>query len=317
MNIRFLCALALVALPLCTSAGHAQTEAEALADAKAANERKDYVASLAIYIALYDKGSAVGATMVGLMHWAGLGVKQDTAAACRYFEVGDQRGSVNSTELLADCYFKGKGMKQDYVRSAALYTKAMDKGLPQSYCALGNQYLDGLGVAKDEAKAAELCRKGAELGVADAQTDLGQMYMSGRGVAKSLVESAKWFEKAADQGQPNAAYFLGRQYWNGDGVPRDRARAGRLHLIAAHGGHTRAPTALAVYYVSTGVVDGKIAVEKDAVKAVFWATIAAQVEPDPAASKGMAELAAAIVDGEPAIKAKADALIAAGRFPPD
>jgi hypothetical protein len=75
MNIRFLCALALALLPLCAGPGHAQTEAEALADAKAANERKDYVAALAIYIVLHDRGSAEGATMVGLMYWGGLGVQ--------------------------------------------------------------------------------------------------------------------------------------------------------------------------------------------------------------------------------------------------
>jgi TPR repeat protein len=318
MTTQKLLLLVLTALSFCSIAAHAQTEADALARAKAANERKDYVTSFAIYRDLNDKGSAIGARMLGLFYWSGLATAIDRNRACGYFAIAQDRGDATGIELLADCYFHGDGVKQDYVKSAGLYSQAIKSGMAKGYCALGNQYLNGLGVEKNEAKAAALCRKGADLGDADAQTDLGQMYLQGQGVAQSFTESAKWFQKAVDQQQVNAFVLLATQYWNGDGVQRDRDRAASLYLFAAMHGHKKAPAALTKYYFLTGVVPAeRRIVEPSATKAVFWAEVTARVEPDPSARDESTKLENLILSVEPAIKAKVDALLAAHRYPPD
>jgi hypothetical protein len=59
--------LILAALTLCSVTAHAETETDALARARMANESKDYASSFAIYRDLNDKGSAEGARMLGLM----------------------------------------------------------------------------------------------------------------------------------------------------------------------------------------------------------------------------------------------------------
>jgi TPR repeat protein len=309
---------ALAAVSLCSVAAHAQTESDALARAKAANERRDYATSFAIYRDLNDKGSGIGARMLGLFYWSGVATTIDHNRACGFFAIAHDRGDATGTELLADCYFHGDGLKQDYTKSAELYLKATNLGMAKGYCALGNQYLTGLGVKKDEAKAAALCRKGADLGDADAQTDLGQMYMTGQGVAQSFTESAKWLQKAVDQQQVNASVLLATQYWNGDGVQRDRDRAASLFLFAAMHGHKKAPAALTKYYFLTGVVPTeKRIVEPVATKAVFWAEVTLRVEPDPSTRDESLKLENLILGIEPAIKAKVDALLAAHRYPPD
>jgi hypothetical protein len=53
------------------------------------------------------------------------------------------------------------------------------------------------------------------------------------------------------------------------------------------------------------------------VKAAFWATVAAQFEPDPDVRKEMAEMAQTLVNSSSAIKTKTQALLAAGDFPPE
>ena len=110
------------------------------------------------------------------------------------------------------------------------------------------------------------------------------MYLVGNGVPHDPAEAARWFQKASSQGQMNATVLLGKQYWNGDGVERDRPHAASLWRVAALKGERTSPTLLAQSY-STLALDpsGPRLKLEPAVKAAYWGSVAAEVDPDPAA----------------------------------
>lgn len=314
--------LAAIVLALFSLPAHAETEAEALGRAKAANSRGDYTTSSAIYRGLEQQGSAAGARGIGLLLWAGAGVPKDHARACDEFAKAEQGGDALATEMLGDCYRNADGRDRDYARSAQLYTAAGSRGLPIAFCALGNQYLAGQGVAPDPAKAAALCRRSADLGVADAQTDLGQMYLTGNGVPHDPAEAARWFGKAAAQGQANASLLLGQQCWNGDGVPQDRSRAAVLWHAAALRGQPRAPGLLAGYYFTAALVpagpsSGPSLQTDPAVKAAYWGSVSAGTDPDPAARAKSQKLVDMIYGVAPNLRGDVSALLASHQPPPE
>lgn len=189
-------------------------------------------------------------------------------------------------------------------------------GVSISFCALGNQYLRGEGVERDGGKAVTLCRKSADLGVAEAQTDLGQMYLIGHGVSRDPVEAARWFQKASSQGHANAALLLGQQHWNGDGVERDRPRAASLWRVAALQGQLTAPALLAKHYFTLALdPSGPRLKLQPAIRAVYWGSIAAQYDPDPAARIRAKQLVDMILNVGPSLKSDVDTMLAE-RQPP-
>jgi uncharacterized protein len=292
-----------------------ESESDAMAKATAANKAKDYATSMAIYRKLADAGSAAAPAMIGVLYFAGAGVPRDNTKACDFYAISEKKGDPNGTELLADCFFKGEGRSQDYARSAHLYEEASARGVTTADCALGNQYLLGLGVHKDEAKAAALCRKSADRGVANAQTDLGQMYFMGQGVQKNLTEAAGWFRKAADQGNANAAFMLGTMYWNGDGVERDHEQAGKRWYQSALQGNASAPARLAKYYFGRSVTPDKQIVVEAASKTAYWATLAAQADPDPSIKTDSQKLVDMLINAAPSLKHQLETMLAASTPP--
>jgi TPR repeat protein len=297
----------------------AESESEALARAKLANQSRDFATSVAIYQDWSRRGSAAATRFLGLMYWSGYGVAKDRQRACDLYAEAEKKADPSGTELLGDCYFHGDGRSRDYSKSAVLYGRASERGMPQADCALGNQYLLGLGVPKDPAKAFSLCRLSAERGAADAETDLGQMYLSGTGVERDPQQAALWFQKAMDQGQSNgnAALLLGKMRWNGDGVERNHDLAASAWLVAAQHGNTAAPALLSKYYFAASIVaESKQIRVNPATKAVYWGTLATRVDPDPAAREASQKLVDMLLGAAPTLKARADALFASSDIPP-
>jgi TPR repeat protein len=310
-----ICAAFALAISCGSLAAAVDSESDAMAKATAANKAKDYATSMTIYRKLADAGSAAAPAMIGILYFAGAGVPRDNTKACDFFAISEKKGDPNGTELLADCYFKGEGRSQDYAQSAHLYEVASARGVTTADCALGNQFLHGLGVQKDEAKAAALCRKSADRGVADAQTDLGQMYLMGQGVQKNLAEAAGWFQKAADQGNANAAFLLGTMYWNGDGVERDHEQAGTRWYQSALHGNASAPARLAKYYFARSLTPDKHIVVDVASKTAYWATLAAQTDPNPSIKTDSQKLVDLLLNAAPTLKPKVETMLAASTPP--
>jgi TPR repeat protein len=312
-TLAMLCGLAMIT---CVARA-AESESEALARARAANQSGDFATSLAIYQDWSHRGSGAAAEFLGLMYWSGSGVAKDHPHACDLFAAAEKKADPNGTELLADCYFHGDGRPQDYKQSATFYSRASERGVAIADCALGNQYLRGLGVTQDPAKAFSLCHKSAERGVAGAQTDLAQMYLSGTGVERNSEQAAQWFQKAMDQGQGNAAFFLGTMRWNGDGVARDHYMAASAWLVAAQHGNTSAPARLAKYYFTTSLkTDSNQVLVEPATKTIYWATLATRADPDLTARQESQKLIDMLLKAAPGLKPGADSLLAHPGPPP-
>ena len=106
----------------------AESESEALARARAANQARDFATSVAIYQEWRQRGSAAASTLLGLMYWSGTAVATDHQRACNLFAEAEKRGDPSGTELLADCYYHGDGRPQDYTQSAALLLPRLRTG---------------------------------------------------------------------------------------------------------------------------------------------------------------------------------------------
>ncbi len=302
----------------CINQVHAlESESDAIARAVAANRAGDYGTSIAVFRKLMDQGSAAAPAMLGLMYWAGAGVKLDHSYACDLYALAEQRGDPTGTQLLADCFFKGDGRSLDYTQSALLYGRASTRGVAVADCALGNQYLRGLGVVKNQAKAATLCRHSADLGVADAETDLGQMYLLGEGVKRDLPEAARWFQQAVAQGHANAALMLGKMFWNGDGVERNQEYAAKLWRISAERGNASAPALLAKYYFAAAIIPAvKRPLEEPGSKAAYWGIVATRMDPDSAVRTASQKLVDILLSAAPDLKPKVEGMLATPA-PPD
>jgi TPR repeat protein len=136
-----------------------------------------------------------------------------------------ERGDAAAQKELGAIYAHGQVVKQDYAAAARWYRAAADQGHAGAQTALGELYEAGQGVPHDEAAAAEWYRRAAEQGHVGGQYSLAVLYVLGRGVPKDLTEAVKWYRRAAGQGNALARYNLGMRYKDGDGVPADLVEA--------------------------------------------------------------------------------------------
>lgn len=309
-----ICAAFALAISCGSLAAAVDSESDAMAKATAANKAKDYATSMTIYRKLADAGSAAAPAMIGILYFAGAGVPRDNTKACDFFAISEKKGTPMVRNYSPTAISRAK-VDPKTTHSRPTCTKWPPLAASRLPIALGNQFLHGLGVQKDEAKAAALCRKSADRGVADAQTDLGQMYLMGQGVQKNLAEAAGWFQKAADQGNANAAFLLGTMYWNGDGVERDHEQAGTRWYQSALHGNASAPARLAKYYFARSLTPDKHIVVDVASKTAYWATLAAQTDPNPSIKTDSQKLVDLLLNAAPTLKPKVETMLAASTPP--
>jgi TPR repeat protein len=115
-----------------------------------------------------------------------------------------QQGDVNAQFDLGLKYQLGVGVKQDSVEAVRWYRKAAEQGDAHAQSNLGVMYRNGYGVPKDYAEAARWYRKAADQGDIGGQTELGAMYLNGKGVPKNRSLALYWYNKAAKQGDKDA-----------------------------------------------------------------------------------------------------------------
>jgi TPR repeat protein len=136
--------------------------ADALDDAQAAYDRKDYAGAIALLQPLADAGDPLAQTQLAYMTYEGKGVKTNAAAAAEWYRRAAEQGDAN-----------------------AQYN-------------LGVMYENGEGVQRDLGEAARWWQLAAQQGYAEAQYNLGALYYNGRGVAKDLVRAYVWKSLALD-----------------------------------------------------------------------------------------------------------------------
>lgn len=153
-------------------------QAQALQEAIAAVQRKDYPAAVRLLEPLAHAGNAQAQTRLGLLYYHGHGVRESDAEAQRWFE------------------------------------RAARQGLAEAQYQLANLYAFGLATVPADADASRLAAQwyfeAARQGHAEAQYSLGILFLTGSGVTQNADEARKWIERAAAQGHADAkAYRAG------------------------------------------------------------------------------------------------------------
>jgi TPR repeat protein len=225
----------------------------ALDAAAAANSKRDFRKSMAIYDNLIEKGQPEGMVGKGMLYWVGAFGLVEHKKACDLFEQAAEMAHGPAQHLLADCFFSGKGRPNDYGQSKKWYEIAIMNGEVKASCALGNQYRYGLGVDKDLELTIQLCRFAADLGDPDAQTDLASVYLL-KNTAEADKQAFDLLTKAARKNQSNAMITLATLYSRGIGVEkRDPESAVVLLHRAARLRNPNAPWPLAQHYFERAI----------------------------------------------------------------
>ena len=81
---------------------------------------------------LAEQGDPVGEARLGYLYQAGLGVKQDFAAAAQWYRLAGDQGNVAAQNNLGSLYEKGQGVPRDLVQSAVWYSLAAAQGNPDA-----------------------------------------------------------------------------------------------------------------------------------------------------------------------------------------
>lgn len=150
--------------------------ADALQDAAAAVQRKDYPSAVSLLEPLARAGNPLAQSRLALLYYHGHGVRESDTLALQWFERAARQG-------LADAQFH-----------------------------LGNMYAYGLAELPPDADSARLAAQwyfeAARQGHADAQYSLGILFLTGSGVVQDANVARKWIARAAEQGHADAAAYL-------------------------------------------------------------------------------------------------------------
>lgn len=154
-------------------------------------------------------------------------------------------GDVASMVLAAELLSQGYGVRQDPAAAQKWYEAAAARGNADALFTLGAILMASPStVNKDQ--AVDFFRRAGENGSARAAYNLGLVYLQGEVAPKEPAIAAEWFKRAAETDQPDALYALATLYRDGNGVPRDPIESARLLQRASEVGNDVATTELAI-----------------------------------------------------------------------
>lgn len=230
---------------------------DALAEAKALFQARNYQAALAIWGPMAHRGVARAANNVGACFMGGLGVDADEALGFRWLLVAAEGGDPSGMRNLAAAYFQGKGTAQDSDAAIAWYRKASEANDADAQDMLSWMLLEGEIAEIEPVEARKWAEAAAAAGVASAMTRMGMIHHNALGVARDAKLAAEWWAKGVEAGDPDAMAMLGAANHLGQGVDRDPFRAMVLLIMARAGGSQLADTFYGV--VKASLPDGAFA----------------------------------------------------------
>ncbi|HTV70198.1 MAG TPA: peptidoglycan-binding protein [Rhizobiaceae bacterium] len=133
-------------------------------------------------------------------------------------------------------YAEGRGVKQDMAAAAKWYEKAADLGLAPAQYRIGNFYEKGLGVERDVAKAKTWYQMAAEQGNASAMHNLAVLFAMGADGTTDNESAARWFIEAADFGVKDSQFNLGILSAKGVGMPQNLEESYKWFALVAKAG---------------------------------------------------------------------------------
>ncbi|WP_027054477.1 peptidoglycan-binding protein [Mesorhizobium erdmanii] len=150
-------------------------------------------------------GDAKALFEVGSRYAESRGVKEDMAAAAKWYEKSAELGFAPAEYRIGNFYEKGIGVARDIKKSKTWYQLAAEQGNASAMHNLAVLFAMAADGVTDNESAAHWFQAAADLGVKDSQFNLGILAAKGVGMKQNLEESYKWFALVAKTGDKDAA----------------------------------------------------------------------------------------------------------------
>lgn len=150
-------------------------------------------------------GDARALFEIGSRYAESRGVKEDMAAAAKWYEKSAELGFAPAEYRIGNFYEKGIGVARDVKKSKTWYQLAAEQGNASAMHNLAVLFAMAADGVTDNESAAKWFQAAADLGVKDSQFNLGILAAKGVGMKQNLEESYKWFALVAKTGDKDAA----------------------------------------------------------------------------------------------------------------
>ncbi|PTE07191.1 peptidoglycan-binding protein [Mesorhizobium helmanticense] len=150
-------------------------------------------------------GDAKALFEIGSRYAESRGVKEDMAAAAKWYEKSAELGFAPAEYRIGNFYEKGVGVARDVKKSKTWYQLAAEQGNASAMHNLAVLFAMAADGVTDNESAAKWFQAAADLGVKDSQFNLGILAAKGVGMKQNLEESYKWFALVAKTGDKDAA----------------------------------------------------------------------------------------------------------------
>ncbi|QND58523.1 peptidoglycan-binding protein [Mesorhizobium huakuii] len=150
-------------------------------------------------------GDAKALFEIGSRYAESRGVKEDMAAAAKWYEKSAELGFAPAEYRIGNFYEKGIGVARDIKKSKTWYQLAAEQGNASAMHNLAVLFAMAADGVSDNESAAHWFQEAADLGVKDSQFNLGILAAKGVGMKQNLEESYKWFALVAKTGDKDAA----------------------------------------------------------------------------------------------------------------
>jgi len=150
-------------------------------------------------------GDAKALFEIGSRYAESRGVKEDMAAAARWYEKSAEQGYAPAEYRIGNFYEKGIGVARDIKKAKTYYQQAAAQGNASAMHNLAVLFAMAADGVTDNESAAHWFQEAADLGVKDSQFNLGILAAKGVGMKQNLEESYKWFALVAKTGDKDAA----------------------------------------------------------------------------------------------------------------
>ena len=251
---------------------------------------------------LAEGGDGLAAHLLGRLYLDGKGVRQDEAAALRWFQKSAELGRADSAHNLGVIHERSRGVARNPAEARRWYALAAERGYAPAQANLGVLLAEGIGgpanldlargwfekaaaqsdprgifqlglltlqgragIERNEAEGVRLIERAGELGEREAQYRLALLHGTGQGMPRNDTIALQWLRKSADQRLPEAELLLGAVYARGlYGVRRDPKAAVQWLRRSALQENVEAQYALGLAYAEG------LGVERDASEAYGW-----------------------------------------------
>lgn len=149
-------------------------------------------------------GDAKALFELGSRYAESRGVKEDMAAAAKWYEKSAELGFAPAEYRIGNFYEKGIGVARDIKKAKTFYQLAAAQGNASAMHNLAVLFAMAADGVTDNESAAHWFQAAADVGVKDSQFNLGILAAKGVGMKQSLEESYKWFALVAKTGDKDA-----------------------------------------------------------------------------------------------------------------